>query len=253
MAKVIAFIQARMGSSRLPNKVLKNINGRPVIVQVVERLKKAACIDDTVLLTSTNQENDELCLVAKEHGIKYFRGPEENVLQRFQLATELYPCEFVIRITGDTPFVDADICERLCTKVIDENAQYGFLSEMFAEGVDCEVVETKALKGLVLEALRPSELEHVTLHLYENKEQQYRVIELNNDTDDSHYRFTLDTPEDWQVINAIADANDDTLNVTYQQIKAFLDSHPEVKAINAQIVRNEGLLISLKNEQQDRE
>ena len=70
MAKVIAFIQARMGSSRLPNKVLKEINGRPVIVHVVERLKKASCIDDIVLLTSTNQENDELCLVAKEHKIK---------------------------------------------------------------------------------------------------------------------------------------------------------------------------------------
>ncbi|WP_209326988.1 cytidylyltransferase domain-containing protein [Pseudoalteromonas sp. PA2MD11] len=253
MAKVIAFIQARMGSSRLPNKVLKEINGRPVIVHVVERLKKASCIDDIVLLTSTNQENDELCLVAKEHKIKYFRGPEENVLQRFQLATEQYPCEFVMRITGDTPFVEAEICDRLCFKVIDEHAQYGFLSEMFAEGVDCEVVETSALKGLALQTLRPSELEHVTLHFYENKEQQYQVIEMINDTDDSHYRFTLDTQEDWQVIDALADAHDDTLNVTYKQIKEFLDDHPEIKAINAQVIRNEGLLISLKHEQQGRE
>jgi len=253
MAKVIAFIQARMGSSRLPNKVLKDINGRPVIVQVVERLKKVSCIDDIVLLTSTNQENEELCRVAKEHGIKYFTGPEDNVLLRFQLAAKQYPCDFIIRITGDTPFVEADICERLFSKVIDKNAQYGFLSEQFAEGVDCEVLKTTALSELNIKTLRPSELEHVTLHFYENMQQQYQVVEMKNDTDDSHYRFTLDTPEDWEVIKAIADAHVDTLNVTYEQIKVFLDSHPVVKGINAQIIRNEGLLISLQHEQQGRE
>lgn len=250
MKRVNAFIQARMGSSRLPGKVLKNLNGKPVIIHLVQRLRQAKCFHKIVLLTSTNSENDELCAIAQREGILIYRGPEDNVLKRFQLAAELFPCDYIMRLTGDSPFVEPSICEQLYLELLSKNADYAYLSEHYAEGVDCEVFKTAILTPLDTLSLRPSELEHVTLHFYENNHGKYNVVEMQSNSDDSHYRFTLDTPEDWQVVKAISLAEKGSIRLTYAEIKLFLDSHPEVKKINSRIIRNEGLAISLYNEQQ---
>lgn len=248
MNRLNAFIQARVGSSRLPKKVLKTINGLPVFVHIVQRLKQASCIDKIVLLTSMNPENDELCELASQYGVEYFRGSESNVLERFQFASAEHPSEFILRITGDTPFVEPAICDQLFQELVENNSDYAYLSEKFAEGVDCEIVKTSKLLSLNTKALRPSELEHVTLHFYENQSDLYRVHQMDNDSDDSHYRFTLDTIEDWYVIEKVAAEYPNSISVSYQEIKRYLDNNQKVKEINSKIIRNEGLLISLLNE-----
>lgn len=249
MKSVTAFIQARMGSSRLPGKVLKEINGIPVILHIVMRLKQSRYIDNIVLLTSFNKENDELVELAKRHKIDVFRGSEENVLERFQQASQKYPSEHIVRITGDSPFVDAGVCDLLLQTYFEKQVDYAYLSEHFAEGVDCEVFTKSSLSSLNTAELRESEREHVTLHFYENKLNQFSTYEMQSTTDDSSYRFTLDTPEDWQVIKELARFTNDTVNINYQSIKNILDAHPLIKQINSQVIRNEGLAISLQNEQ----
>ncbi|MDE3271741.1 glycosyltransferase family protein [Pseudoalteromonas sp. G4] len=245
---VLAFIQARMGSSRLPGKVMKCLNGKPVIIHIVERLKLCRKIDGIVVLTSINPENIPLIDCLKAYGVDVFAGDEENVLERFQSALALYPADVIVRITGDSPLVDPSICDQLIDAYFHENVDYAYLSERFAEGVDCEVINAQELKKLNSSTLRPSEQEHVTLHFYENNDKNYRCLEMKNIQDDSHYRYTLDSSEDWQVIEAFYQANPNVKEMDYQSVKSFFDNHPEIKSINKHIERNEGLAISLLQE-----
>lgn len=243
-----AFIQARMGSSRLPGKVMKSLNGLPVIMHIVQRLEKCKRIDNIVVLTSTNPENKPLVECLRSQGVAVFQGDEVNVLSRFQAALQHYPCDTIVRITGDSPLLDAEICDQLIDTFNSQAADYAYLSEQFAEGVDCEVVKANLLARLDMAKLRPSEQEHVTLHFYENNDHQFNCVELANTQDDSHYRYTLDTLEDWQVIAHLYQSNKDIANMDYAAVKAYFDRHPEVKAINQHITRNEGLAISLQQE-----
>lgn len=243
-----AFIQARMGSSRLPGKVIKPLAGKPVILHIVERLRLSQKLDKIVVLTSTNEENIPLVDLLKAHNIPVFQGDEDNVLKRFQDALVAYPCDYVVRITGDSPLVDATICDNLIESFKHQSADYAYLSERFAEGVDCEVIDAARLAELECAQLRPSELEHVTLHFYDNSANQYVVVKMENSCDDSHYRYTLDTIEDWQVIDAFYIANENPVAMSYSDVKAFFDNNPEIKALNQHIVRNEGLAISLEQD-----
>ncbi|AIY64952.1 cytidylyltransferase domain-containing protein [Pseudoalteromonas piratica] len=243
-----AFIQARMGSSRLPGKVMKPLNGQPVIRHIVSRLESCKYIDKIVVLTSTNPENKVLVDYLTAEGISVFQGDENNVLARFQAALQHYQCDTVLRITGDSPLLDFEICDQLIHYFNLHGADYAYLSEQFAEGVDCEVVKASLLAKLDLAKLRPSEQEHVTLHFYENKENRFHCVELPNTQDDSHYRFTLDTQEDWQVVEAVYQRNSNINNMDYAAVKTYFDQHPEIKVINQHVVRNEGLAISLAQE-----
>lgn len=250
MAKTLAFIQARMASTRLPNKILKKINGVSVIEHLISRLKQSLLIDDIVVLTSNNIENQPLCDALEAEGIQFFRGSENDVLKRFYLANQHYQAENIVRITADSPFICPEIIDELIEEFDKKGAQYAFLSERFAEGVDCEIIKAKTLNKIAKKAELASEREHVTLYIFNHLE-EFKVIELQNETDDSKYRFTLDTFEDWQVIEKMAEyfAKGST-KATYQDIKLYFDTHPDVFLINNHVIRNEGLAISLLKEQE---
>lgn len=247
--KLVAIVQARMGSSRLPGKVLKPLGERPLIILLLERLKQSQLIDEIVLATSTNPENDELCRVVESHGFKTFRGDEDDVLSRFYQCALAYDATDIVRITGDSPLLSRHVCDDLIEDYFNKQADYAYLSERFAEGVDCEVVSFQALSHAHVNAKQASEREHVTLYIYQH-EQDFHVIELNNTQDDSHYRFTVDNQEDYQVVEHIVDHFQDSIAITYQEIKQFLDENPLIKSLNQHIVRNEGLITSLQNDHQ---
>ncbi|MCF2859366.1 glycosyltransferase family protein [Pseudoalteromonas sp. SMS1] len=248
MVKTVAFIQARMASSRLPGKVLKPLNGLPVILHMIERLKQASRIDSIVVVTSVNQENDVLCDTLNAAGVNVFRGSEDDVLGRFCEALKVYPAEQVVRLTADSPFICPEIVDQLISYIAQNDADYGYLNESYPEGVDCEVIRSTTLQTVSQLATRESEREHVTLYLF-NHPDFCNMIELCNETQDSHYRFTLDTNEDWQVISAMAaHFNTESLAVNYEQIKQFFDTNQSIYEINQHIIRNEGLEISLQKE-----
>lgn len=247
---ILAVVQARMSSTRLPGKVMKKIINKPSILLMFERLGMSKVIDKIILATSEHPDNDLLAQYVKGLGIDVFRGSESDVLERFYLAAKPYKPEYVVRLTGDCPLIDPQICDQLFKACIDQKFDYAELSPEYAEGADCEILTFKALETAYKSAVLKSEREHVTLYL-NNRLDQFKKFILFNKTDDSRYRFTIDEPEDFEVVSKIFENlyRGEKDPFTYQEIKNFLDTHQDLMRINMHIIRNEGLAISLKNDE----
>ena len=248
--KILAIIQARMGSSRLPNKVMRQLGQKriPVIALLLTRLSKARLIDEVVLASSTNSENDTLCDYVSSLGYRVFRGDENDVLKRFSQAAVKYQGDTIVRITGDSPLIDSELCDQLIRFHQQQKADYSYLSERFCEGVDCEVISLKSLLNADKKAKKASEREHVTLYSYNNRDNNHCVM-LENSDNDSAYRFTLDNIEDAQLIEHLVNHfGNDIADASTKQIKKYLDDNPQVYSLNQSVIRNEGLLKSLAAE-----
>ena len=246
---ILAVIQARMGSSRLPNKVMKEVDDKPLIGYLIERLLLTKQIDKIILATSKNQENDPLVEYVQSLGIAVFRGDENNVLSRFHQVANFYEATDILRITGDSPLLDPFICDNLIDHYLENKVDYAYLSERFCEGVDCEIFSANALRKLANFSLKPSHYEHVTLYMYQNPD-LFNISFLENETNDAKYRFTVDNEEDFFVVSKlINDMNKTAGFYSTKLIKTFLDKHPDIYKVNSHIIRNEGLAISLKSEE----
>ncbi|MBF0522455.1 MAG: glycosyltransferase family protein [Candidatus Omnitrophica bacterium] len=247
---ILAIVQARMSSSRLPGKVLKTVLGKPMIQHLLERLSMSKKIDKVVVATSVDAESDPLHDFVKSIGFDVYRGSEEDVLDRFYQAAKKYQPQTVVRITGDSPLLDPAICDGAIGVYEKDKVDYVHTGPTFAEGLDCEVLSFKSLEVAWKESKLKSEREHVTQYLHKHPE-LFKKITLGNKTDDSKYRFTLDEEEDFIVIKTILEefARKGKPHFTAEDIKSFLDNRRDIYEINAHIVRNEGLLKSLKEDQ----
>jgi spore coat polysaccharide biosynthesis protein SpsF len=247
--KVTAIVQARMGSSRLPGKILKPVLGRPLLTYEIERLKRCTILREIVLATSDLPEDDPVAALGAELGIHVFRGSESDVLDRYAQAARACDARYVMRVTGDCPLIEPAICDRTVTRFFEARADYIATPPQVAEGLDCEVFTRAALEAAWNEARRPSEREHVTLFI-RNHPDRFRCFETLHDSDDSGYRVTVDEPEDLAVVKAILEALVPLhgLAFTFSQVREFLDAHPNIRSLNSAIVRNEGLIKSLINE-----
>ena len=246
---ILAIVQARMSSSRLPGKVLKNILGKPVIGYLFERLKCAKRIDKIILATSINSENDDLCLYIQSLGFDVFRGSEDNVLERYYLSAMKYAANGIVRITGDCPLIDPQLCDRLIDEFLEQKVDYAYLTPMFAEGLDCEVLSYSAVKQCYQNAKLVSECEHVTRYIINHKD-QFKIFQLDNSEDDSRYRIVLDEQEDFEALRILFENYYGKLHPRghFSDIKQYLDTHPELIKMNARVIRNEGIIKSLQND-----
>lgn len=179
--KVLAIVQARMGSSRLPGKVLKEINGKPMISYTLEALKKSRYIDKIVLATSILEINDPLVKYVQSIGIDVFRGDEDNVLERYKMVADKYNGDIIIRITGDCPLINPVIVDNVITKYLMYDYDYVRLDvpNTFVRGMDTEVFSKEALDktySIVCSQENINKIEfdsfreHVTLYMYTHKE-----------------------------------------------------------------------------------
>jgi spore coat polysaccharide biosynthesis protein SpsF (cytidylyltransferase family) len=245
-----AIIQARMTSTRLPGKVLLDIKGIPTIYYLFEQLKQVQKLDKIILATTTNKNDDSLAAYAAKQGVRYFRGSEQDVLERFYMAARHYKILHVMRVTGDCPLLDPEICDRVISTYLNKRVDFVHTGPTFAEGLDCEIFSFQALEEAYHNAKLKSEREHVTLYLH-NHAKNFTTVTLENETDDGKYRFTLDEPEDFQVIKAIIEglSSEKTGSFTAEKVKSFLDQHPDISRLNADIIRNEGLLKSLRDDE----
>ncbi|HEX4535049.1 MAG TPA: NTP transferase domain-containing protein, partial [Rhizomicrobium sp.] len=137
--RIVAVIQARMGSTRLPGKVLKPIAGKPLLWHVVHRLKKSSLIEQIAIATSVNPLDDAIVEFGREHGIPVVRGPEDDVLARFACAAEALDADIIVRVSSDAPFIDAGFVDHLLVSLIEQNGDYVLLEEGAVtahEGVD---------------------------------------------------------------------------------------------------------------------
>ena len=238
-----------MRSTRLPGKVMKEILGEPLIGILLKRLKKAKEIDKIILATSTNHENDLLSYFVKKIGIEVFRGSEEDVLSRYYYAVKPYAPKAVVRITADCPLIDPRICDEVVETYKSNHCDYVHTGPTFCEGLDCEIFSFRALETAFNRACLKSEREHMPLYFH-NHPEIFKTIKLVNKSNDSRYRFTVDEREDFLVVKAILEGlgKNGSYDFSAEDVKGFLDRHPDVFRLNSRFIRNEGLIKSLSSD-----
>jgi len=199
----VLIIQARLDSSRFPEKILKKIGFKESISLQIERLKRAKLVDKIVLAFPNDEINAPLIKIAKKFNIKYFLGNKLNVLDRYYKASKKYNADIVIRSTGDCPFVDPNLVDTLIKKILKYNFDYvtNTYPPSFPDGLDIEVFSFKTLKQAWVKAKTFQEKEHVTIYMRENE--KISKYNFKNKVNYSNYRLTLDEPEDLIVLNKI--------------------------------------------------
>lgn len=248
---MLAILQARCSSSRLPGKVLKPLLGEPMIARHIERLRRAKRIDRLLVATSAEVSDDPLAALCTKLNVDCFRGSLNDVLDRFYQAANAFPSEHLLRLTGDCPLADHDIIDACIDFHLAGDYDYtsNALQASFPDGLDVEVLRFRCLEEAWREAQLPSEREHVTSFIYHHPE-RYRIGHYRQARDLSWLRWTVDRPEDFQLVDAIYSAlYPQNPAFSTADVLALLARHPELADINADPTRNEGYLQSLLTDQ----
>jgi glutamate-1-semialdehyde 2,1-aminomutase/spore coat polysaccharide biosynthesis protein SpsF len=249
--KVVAIIQARMGSTRFPGKVLAEIQGRPMLWHVVNRVRAASLVTHVVVATSVEPADDAIASFCATHDIACFRGSETDVLDRFYQAARRCGADVIVRITADCPFIDPQVIDRVISTYKEGGFDYvtNTLRYTYPDGLDTEVFSFAALAATWREARLPVEREHVTPYMRTSS--RFRVYNVENPLDLSSYnlRWTVDTQADLEFVRAIYAR----LGGTHQpfglvQVLELLEQAPGLSDINTGLIRNEGYYRSLTHE-----
>ena len=249
--KVVAIVQARMGSTRLPRKVLADIHGRPMLKWLLDRIKSIKEIDEVIVATTVNIADNELERWLHAEHIACFRGSENDVLERFYRCAEERHARIVVRVTADDPLKDPSIIRKAIAVVRDDpTIDYcsNSLNPKYPEGLDIEVFRHRALMRAYKEAELPSEREHVTPYIWKNPE-KFKLSSLEFDRDLSHWRWTVDKPDDLNFMRAIYGEFKNRPLVPFTDVISFIDKNPHLIEMNtSSTLRNEGYLKSLSME-----
>ena len=243
-------IQARMGSSRLPSKVLmKSDDGRPLLYYVINQLRYCTKVKNLVIATTTNQEDDEIEKFANDNSINIFRGKEKDVLDRYFQCAKKYSFSTIVRITADCPLIDPQIVDKVIEKFFSGNYDFATntLTRTFPIGTDVEVFSFSALNMAWENTQLPSEREHVTPYL--RKEENFKIINVENDKNISNLRLTVDRIEDFELIKQIL--NNISINpIHLEDVLELFSRKPELIEINKHINHNEGFNKSLEEDKE---
>ena len=248
--KVTAIIQARMTSTRLPGKVLKEVLGRPLLSYIIERVRCCNRIKDVILATTLNTQDDPIAKFGDYIGVNVFRGSENNVLERFNEAAKMFHARHIMRITADCPLIDPDILYMLIEYYFAENLDYASNCSYptLPDGLDAEIFNFETLDYTHKHAVLSSEVEHVTPYIRSHLE----IFKIGNWTyheDLSHLRWTVDKPEDFEFVRQVIEAiHPSNKNFRIKDILDLLHQRPELLKINANFARNEGYLASLEED-----
>lgn len=246
--KTILVTQARMGSTRLPGKILKEINGKPLLKIHLDRLRSCEKISEIIVATTTNPKDTIIYDLALEWGYNASRGSESDVLDRYYQAVKEKEPDWVVRVTSDCPLLDPKLVDDIIEYVQNKNVDYGsnVLIENFPDGQDVELFKFSALKKAWENAELLSEREHVSPFIRNNCNKKgmalFTAVNYDSINDYSRIRMTVDEPSDFELIKILVEKlGDDQSWKTYTEfiIKENLDN------INNNIVRNEGYLKSL--------
>jgi spore coat polysaccharide biosynthesis protein SpsF len=240
MNDVTAIVQARMGSTRLPGKVLLNLAGKPMLVRDMERLKRAKNIDNIVIATTIKPEDDPIISLCHENGWDFFRGSENDVLDRYYQTAREYNTKIIIRITSDCPLIEPSIVDRLVEDFLSREPDIDYISNVFPDrtyprGLDTEVLSFSALERCWKEEHNPAYREHVTPYIHHHPD-RFRISEVNNERDLSSMRWTVDTPEDFVFVTKIYNYfNENTFSWT--DVLDLLKKQPQLLDINKDIIQ----------------
>lgn len=247
---VLTIIQARMGSTRLPEKVLAPIDGYPMLWHVLNRLADIPLIDKMVVATTDLSTDDPIASFCQKAGFQWFRGNEADVLDRFYRAAHRYGADSIVRITGDCPLIDPRIVEKVINVYRDGKWDYvsNTIERTFPDGLDVEVFSFSALEEAWQKTTLMSEREHVTPYIWKNRE-CFKQAQVTQKNDLSDLRWTVDEPEDLEVVRRIYQALFEEGRVfLMKDVLRLIAQHPELSTINSGFVSNEGYLKSIRED-----
>lgn len=234
--KTIIIIQARMGSSRLPGKILKELGNSVVLDYVVSRCRRIKKTDEVIVATSTLPQDDAVEQWCLNNNVQYFRGSEDDVLARYyECALQFHP-DYVIRVTADCPFVDFELADDIIAEMERNPADIALLSGSLPRGLASEMISFSALEYIYKNGHEPRHREHVTYFAYEFS-QKFQSITITVPSEKQHpeLRITLDTEEDYQLCKAVANYFQTNKLISSQKVVDFLLDHPEIARLNAHI------------------
>ncbi len=241
---IVAIVQARMGSSRLPGKTLADLAGRPMLARVVERVRRAGAVDRVVVATSTAALDDPIAEFCTHEKIPCFRGSENDVLDRFYGAAKEHGADVVVRITADCPLIDPGVIDRVVERFQRGDCDYASnaLRYTYPDGLDTEVFSMAALEQAWREAKKPSEREHVTPYLRSGK---FRAVNVETENPSEPQRWTVDHPADLEFVRAVYAAFAGETDFRYREVLELLKARPELAATQTETITNEGYYRSL--------
>jgi spore coat polysaccharide biosynthesis protein SpsF len=250
--EVLAITQARSGSTRLPNKVLKTIGSETLLEIHLQRILKSKKIDQLLVATTVDDLDVKIVEIAKRNGLPFYQGSIDNVLDRFYQAAKKLQPKWVVRLTSDCPLIDADLIDTIINFAIDKDVDYcsNTLNPTFPDGMDIEVFKFSALEKAWNEAKLDSEKEHVTPYIHKNS--TFNGLDLfsssNYEQADNYgnVRLTVDEPADFKVVKLIIEKLG--LDKTWKEYTDFYISNKEISGLNSSSERNEGYDKSLKED-----
>jgi spore coat polysaccharide biosynthesis protein SpsF len=237
--KVVIIVQARMTSTRLPGKILKKVLGKSLLEYQIERLRRVKLADEIVIATTINETDEPVVKLCNSVSVPYFRGSEEDVLSRYYETAKAHQADLIARVTSDCPLIDPEVIDRVIKFYIDHQTKYDYVSNClertYPRGMDTEVFSFKVLQEAFLEATALPDREHVTPFIH-RQPQRYSLASVNYSENQSDHRWTVDTPEDFQLIKKIIEVIYPKLpDFTLRDCLNLLEKNPEWSTINAHV------------------
>lgn len=242
---ITAIIQARVGSTRLPNKIFKELCGKPVLWHVVNRVSKSKIINQIIVATTSLKDDDATEKFCNENNILCYRGNSVDVLSRYYEAAKRYNADLVLRITSDCPLIDPVIIDNMLAEFLSsfEKEKIDYMSNSiirtFPRGLDTEIFPFNILEQTYREATKDYEREHVTPYIYQHPE-KFKIKNYANDVDYSFHRWTLDTAEDYELIKKIYETLYNKREIfLFNDILKLFEEKPELIKINQGVKQKE--------------
>ncbi len=236
---ILVIVQARMTSTRLPGKVLKKVLNKPLLAYQIERLQRVTLADKIVIATTSNETDKPIVELCQDFYITYFRGSEEDVLARYYLAAKKYQADLVVRVTSDCPLIDPKIIDKVIQFYLDSQPKYHYVSNCltrtYPQGMDTEVFSFQVLEEAFKEANKQPDREHVTPFIHRQPE-RYSLGCVTYGENCSQYRWTVDTPEDFELIKRIIESLYPIKpDFSLEDCLKLLSEYPQWSDINAHV------------------
>ena len=239
--KTVIVVQARMSSTRLPGKVMKTVLGKPLLYYLIERLQRVKRADQIVVATTVNASDQPIVDFCAANDVTYTRGSEHDVLSRYFDAATRFEADTIVRVTSDCPLIDAALIDQAIDAYYEDGGKYDYVSNMidpcWPYGMAVEVFSAQALVEAQTSATAPDEREHVTPFIYWRPD-RYRIKSLTMVPNLSHHRWTIDTPEDFELVRRILETLYPKIpGFEMQDVLALLAENPDWASINSHVVQ----------------
>ena len=235
--KIVATIEARMESTRLPGKILMPLAGRPGLERLVDRVRHSKLVDEVIVATTDRPSDEATVKACDEAWVRYFRGSSEDVLDRVLKAAKSLNADLIVELTGDCPLLDPEIIDSVIQKYLDGGYDYvsNVLKRTFPRGMDTQVFSVKLLEEISEFTLDAHDRENVSLFIYEHPE-YFKLGNVASENPRPDLRLTVDTIKDYELVSSVYEnLYPQNPNFNLSDIILFLDQNPQIKNINAEV------------------